>query len=63
MSWIVDNVNYDQAIRTIREIVLDTNPVQCFKVSGQDFLFKKDIHHHVRYYLLTNHNYPTIHYY
>lgn len=42
MSWIVDNVNYDQAIRTIREIVLDTNPVQCFKVSGQDFLFKKD---------------------
>ena len=41
MSWIVDNVNYDQAIRTIREIVLDTNPVQCFKVSGQDFYLKR----------------------
>nr|DAK22281.1 MAG TPA: hypothetical protein [Caudoviricetes sp.] len=28
------------------------------------FIFTlKRIHHHVRYYLLTNHNYPTIHYY
>lgn len=42
MSLIVDNITYDQAIRTIREIVLDTNPVQCFRVSGQDFLFRKD---------------------
>jgi len=42
MSLIVDNLSYNQALRSIREIILDTNPVQCFKVSGQDFLFKKD---------------------
>lgn len=42
MSLLVDNIDYNRALRTIRELVLDTNPVQCFKVSGQDFLFKKD---------------------
>lgn len=41
MSLIVDNLSYNQALRSIREIILDTNPVQCFNVSGQDFLFKK----------------------
>lgn len=26
-------------------------------------ILSKDTKNHVRYYLLTNHNYPTIHYY
>lgn len=42
MSLLVDYISYNQALRAIRELVLDTNPVQCFNVSGQDFLFKKD---------------------
>ena len=42
MSLLVAEMDYNQAIRSIREIVLDTSPVQCFKVSGQDFLFKKE---------------------
>ena len=42
MSLIVNNISYNQALRTIRELILDTNPVQCFKVSGQDFLFSKN---------------------
>lgn len=42
MSLLVSDISYEQAIRAIREIILDTNPVQCFKVSGQDFLFSKD---------------------
>lgn len=42
MSLYVDNIDYTQAVRTIREIILDTNPVQCFRVSGQGFLFSKD---------------------
>lgn len=41
MSLIVDNLSYGQAIRSIRELVLDIVPVQCFKVSGQDFVFSK----------------------
>ena len=42
MSLIVDEIGYSTAIRAIRELVLDTNPVQCFSVSGQGFLFTKD---------------------
>lgn len=40
---LVDKISYEQAIKSIRELVLDTNPVQCLKVSGQDFFFKKDV--------------------
>ena len=43
MSLLVTNINFQQAIRSIREVVLDTSPVQCFNVSGQDFSFKKDV--------------------
>lgn len=39
---LVDSITFDQAIRSIREVVLDTNPVQCFKVGGQDLPFVKD---------------------
>ena len=42
MSLLVNDITYEQAIRAIREIILDTNPVQCFRVSGQDFLFSKN---------------------
>lgn len=42
MSLLVTNISYQQAIRSIREVVLDTSPVQCFNVSGQGFSFKKD---------------------
>lgn len=42
MSLLVNSITYGQAIQAIREIVLDTKPVQCFKVSGQDFSFIKD---------------------
>lgn len=39
---LVDKMTYEQAIRSIRELVLDTNPVRCLTVTGQDFFFKKD---------------------
>ena len=39
---VFNNITYKEAIDTIRELILDTNPVQCFKVSGQDFGFSKD---------------------
>jgi len=38
---LVQNISYAQAIRSIREIILDTGLVQCFKVSGQGLPFKK----------------------
>lgn len=41
MSLLVNDISYVQAIRTIRELVLDTNPVPCFNVSGQDLSFIK----------------------
>lgn len=39
---VFNNISYNEAIDTIRELILDTNPVQCFRVSGQDFGFSKD---------------------
>jgi len=42
MSLLVTQITFQQAIRSIREVVLDTSPVQCFNVSGQDFSFSKD---------------------
>lgn len=38
---LVDNMTYDQAIRSIRELVYDTNPVQTLSIGGQDFSFEK----------------------
>ena len=40
---LVQDISYAQAIRSIREIVLDVGLVQAFKVSGQDLIFKKTL--------------------
>lgn len=41
MSLLVENMTYDNAIRSIRELVLDTSPVQTLQIGGQDFSFSK----------------------
>lgn len=38
---LVQDISYSQAIRSIREIVLDVGLVQSFKVSGLDLIFAK----------------------
>lgn len=42
MSLLVTDITFKQAIRSIRELILDINPVRCFRVYGQDFAFMKD---------------------
>tara|TARA_Y100000034_G_scaffold29728_1_gene36150 strand:+ start:27894 stop:28871 length:978 start_codon:yes stop_codon:yes gene_type:complete len=42
MSRLVTDIKYQEAFRTIRELIQDVNPVQAFKVIGQGFSFVKN---------------------
>lgn len=39
---MIADFDYQQSLKLVREVVLDISPVQCFKVSGQGFVFSKD---------------------